>query len=68
MELSCYEMFLFGASMFTYTGKISPIISNIGMYSFLFWLPTVFMGVILIAIPFGRRKIIDKTNEDKAKI
>ena len=43
-------MFLIGTSMFTYTGDLNPIISEIGKYSFFGWLATIFIGVILFAI------------------
>ena len=49
-------MFVFGASMFTYLGDINPIISEIGMYSFLLWMPTIIFGIILICMPFGKEK------------
>ncbi len=40
-------MFIVGASMFSYTGEINPIISGIGECSFLGWLPTIILGIIL---------------------
>lgn len=59
-------MFFIGASMFTYSGNINPIVSKIGEYSFIFWLPTIILGTIIIileaiviAIRTRKRKIID---------
>ena len=60
-------IFLFAASTFSYSGEINPFISKIGMYSFVFWLPTIALGIILVLIKIGKRKILDKTNEDKAE-
>ena len=59
-------MFFVGASMFTYRGNINPIVSKIGMYSFLFWLPTIILGTIIAVVSKRRRKIIDLTPKDKA--
>ena len=59
-------MFFVGASMFTYRGNINPIVSKIGMYSFLFWLPTIILGTIIVAVSKRKRKIIDLTPKDKA--
>lgn len=47
-------MFFLAASVFTYRGNINPIVSNTGMYSFVLWLPTIIMGLILVLI--GKRK------------
>jgi len=42
-------MFIVGVSLFTYQGeRLNPIISDIGMYSFFLWLPTLTMGIILV--------------------
>jgi multisubunit Na+/H+ antiporter MnhC subunit len=46
-------MFFVGASMFTYRGNINPIVSKIGEYSFIFWLPTIILGTIVVAV--GKR-------------
>jgi hypothetical protein len=44
-------MFLFGVSMFTYQGNsLTHFMSNIGKYSFEFWLPTIVVGSILLFI------------------
>ena len=44
-------MFFVGASLFSYQGPtLSPIISDIGMYSFLIWLPTIITGLIVACI------------------
>jgi len=48
-------MFLLGASMFAYRGAINPIVSKIGWYSFLFWLPTIVLGIVLVAITKRKR-------------
>lgn len=57
-------MFFVGASMFTYRGNINPIINKIGMYSFIFWLPTIILGTITIiletiVVAVKKRKNID---------
>ena len=59
-------MFFVGASMFTYRGDINPIVSKIGMYSFLFWLPTIILGTIIAVVSKRKRKNIDLTPKDKA--
>jgi len=42
-------MFFFGASMFTYRGgALNPIISKAGELSFIFWLPTIVVGLVII--------------------
>ena len=42
-------MFIVGVSFFTYRGeRLNPMISDIGMYSFFLWLPTLIMGIILV--------------------
>jgi len=42
-------MFMIGVSLFTYQGKrLNPIISDIGMYSFFLWLPTLTTGIVLV--------------------
>jgi hypothetical protein len=44
-----FGMFLFGVSMFTYQGKsLNPVISKLGMYSFLYWMPTMIVGVVIL--------------------
>ncbi len=41
-------MLFVGGSLFGYQGpSLNPIISDIGMYSFLLWLPTLITGIIL---------------------
>ncbi|MCK3685813.1 hypothetical protein [Maribellus sp. YY47] len=50
-------MFLTAASLFTYRGSINPIVSKIGMYSFMLWLPAIILGVILIAVGKRRREV-----------
>lgn len=40
---------LFGASIFTYQGPdLSPIVSTIGLVSFLLWLPTLITGIVFV--------------------
>jgi hypothetical protein len=49
-------MLFFGASMFTYRGNnLNPIASKAGMYSFIFWLPTIIIGIIFLLIRRGKR-------------
>ena len=44
-------MFVFAASLFTYSGeKLHPIISTMGMYSFMLWLPFFLLGGLLLII------------------
>jgi len=44
-------MLFVGGSLFTYQGeRLNPIISDIGMYSFLLWLPIIITGIILTRI------------------
>ncbi|WGQ11373.1 hypothetical protein QG516_06865 [Pedobacter gandavensis] len=44
-------MALFGASLFTYQGPpLNPVVSEIGMYSFFLWLPTIIVGICLLFI------------------
>lgn len=41
-------MFLTGAGIFAYQGTpLHPVISQIGTWSFILWLPTVLLGLIL---------------------
>jgi hypothetical membrane protein len=42
-------MFFFGASMFSYQGNsLSPIVSAIGKYSFLYFFPTIVIGAMIL--------------------
>lgn len=43
-------MFFIGASLFSYTGELNPIINEIGKYSFFCWLPTILVGVLLFTL------------------
>jgi hypothetical protein len=44
-------MFCIGVSTFTYQGNnLSPFISNLGMYSFLYWMETAFTGGALMLL------------------
>ncbi|MCE4566368.1 hypothetical protein INQ51_18755 [Maribellus sp. CM-23] len=52
-------MFIIGASVFTYRGNINPVVSKIGMFSFMLWLPTIIVGVILVAVGKKRNKKSD---------
>ena len=43
-------MFLVGGSLFSYQGeRLNPIISDVGMFSFMLWLPTLIVGIILVS-------------------
>ncbi len=49
-------MFLVGISMFSYLGPpLDSIVVKIGMYSFLWWLPTILFGVFLVVISPKKR-------------
>jgi len=49
-------MLLFGVSMFTYQGNsLTSFVSNLGKYSFEFWLPTIILGSILLLIKKPKR-------------
>jgi len=37
-------MFVFGVSLFTYTGNLNDITRNLGLYSFVLWLPILILG------------------------
>jgi len=44
-------MLLYGVSMFAYQGPpLSSIVSEIGEYSFVFWLPMIIVGICLLTI------------------
>jgi hypothetical protein len=58
-------MFFFGISMFSHTGPLNQFISELGKYSFLFWLPTIFLGVALIGLQ-GILLILTKRNATKS--
>ncbi len=46
-----FSMFIFGVSMFTYQGpELSSIIIRLAEYSFVFWLPTLLLGLIFLCI------------------
>jgi hypothetical protein len=50
-------MFFFAASIFTYQGNsLNPIVSKLGMYSFILWLPTIIFGIALFLTGFALRK------------
>jgi hypothetical protein len=47
-------MLIIGASLFSYLGPpLNPIISEIGKYSFFFWLPTLIVGIFIFS--FSKR-------------
>lgn len=51
-------MFLFGAAMFSYSGPtLSPIISDLGKYSFFLWLPTLILGLSIFTWPQKQKKV-----------
>ncbi|WP_428329255.1 hypothetical protein [Mucilaginibacter sp.] len=44
-------MFCFGASLFAYQGPpLSNFVSKLGEYSFLYWLPTIIIGIVFLII------------------
>lgn len=52
-------MFVIGISMFTYRGTFSyPIVKTISQICFLFWLPMLFIGLIIstISLLFYKRR------------
>ncbi len=50
-------MFCLGGSMFAYQGPpLNPIIYEAGKYSFIFWIPTIIVGIVLIVISLSRDK------------
>jgi hypothetical protein len=50
-------MFCLGVSMFTYQGNsLSPLIYEAGKYSFILWLPTIIIGIVLVAISVSKSK------------
>jgi hypothetical protein len=51
VTLLAIGMFLLGIGMFTYQGPpLSPIILQLGEYSFMLWLPALIIGIILLCI------------------
>jgi len=49
-------MLFFGASLFSYSGKpLDPIISTIGKYSFLLWIPTIVLGITILNIKWKKK-------------
>lgn len=50
-------IFVFGAAMFTYQGPpLNEMVSKAGMYSFLYWLPTLFIGIVIFTIGVMMKK------------
>ena len=49
-------MFLIGIDTFTYQGEISKLYSKIGMISFISWLPTIIVGIILTIVSVNRKE------------
>jgi hypothetical protein len=42
-------MLFTGGSLFSYQGpRLNPIINDIGMISFMLWLPTLIVGIVLV--------------------
>jgi|WetSurMetagenome_2_1015567.scaffolds.fasta_scaffold1468110_1 hypothetical protein len=62
-------MFILAASTFSYTGNINPWLSKIGMISFVIWLPTLLIGIILFIIGNLKRKasLISKESKENKK-
>lgn len=57
-------MFAFGVSMFTYHGPpISNFVSKAGMYSFMFCLPTLVIGltILILGIFMKNRSLPDRS-------
>lgn len=51
MILIGFGMFCFGVSMFAYQGPpLSPFESELGEFSFSWWLPTIIVGALLLLI------------------
>ncbi len=46
-------MFVIGVHTFTFRGTISELYKQIGMFSFLAWLPTLLLGVIILIVSIG---------------
>lgn len=41
-------MLICGAGMFTYQGEaLTPLVSKLGEFSFIYWVPTVIIGIAL---------------------
>jgi hypothetical protein len=49
-------MFVIGVSLFSYTGHINPMIKSFGEISFLGWLPTIMIGIIILVIGIVNKK------------
>ena len=50
-------MFVFGVSIFCYQGNsLSPLTNTLGKYSFMYFLPTIIIGVLVLV--FAPRKKI----------
>lgn len=47
-------MFGLAIDQFSYRGEVNPLLSKIGMWSFVLWLPVLIAGIILIIV--ARRK------------
>ena len=52
-------MFFYGVSIFCYQGNsLSPLANTLGKYSFMYFLPTIIVGVlVLVFAPRGRRVV-----------
>jgi hypothetical protein len=49
-------MFFIGIDTFTYQGNISKLYSKIGMISFISWLPTIIIGIIMTIVSVNRKE------------
>jgi len=50
-------MFFLGASLFAYQGPpLNPIVNEMGKYSFLWWFPTLIVGILLTLISKKKTK------------
>jgi hypothetical protein len=49
-------MLFLGASLFSYSGPpLNPIVDKLGMYSFLFWLPVLIIGIVIFRIKKNKK-------------
>ncbi len=51
-------MFFLDAGLFTYRGKISPFVQDLGEFSIVLWLPVLLLGLIICLAGkfFGKRR------------
>ena len=51
-------MFFIAIDTFTYQGSISWLYKKIGMISFISWLPTTIIGIIMLIFSFNKKSKI----------